>query len=275
MKKTVETFKRLKNEGKKIKMLTAYDYSMARIIDECDIDGILVGDSLGMVVLGHENTLSVTLDEMLHHLKAVTRGAKNSLVVCDMPFMSYGVNEEDTLKNAGKLMKQGYCNAVKLEGGKEILSHIKKLINNKIPVMGHLGLTPQSINEMGGYKVQGKDEDSIKKLMEDALLLEEAGVFSIVLECVPKQVAKMISDKLKIPVIGIGSGSHCDGQILVYKDMLNILFDFKPKFVKVFSDVKSQIIKGIDLYKEEVDNLSFPKDEHSFTLKEEVLNKIY
>ena len=220
MKNTVFTFREQKAKGEKISMLTAYDYSTAKLMDEAGINGILVGDSLGMVVLGYEDTLPVTMEDMIHHTAAVCRGAKNTLVVGDMPFMSYQVSVEEAVYNAGRLMKEGRCQAVKLEGAASVCPQIRAITNASIPVMAHIGLTPQSINALGGFKVQGKSEEAAKKLLEDAKAVEEAGAFAVVLECVPAKLAELISKSISIPTIGIGAGAGCDGQILVYQDML-------------------------------------------------------
>ncbi|OQY41830.1 MAG: 3-methyl-2-oxobutanoate hydroxymethyltransferase [Fusobacteriia bacterium 4572_74] len=275
MKNTVVTFMNSKKNEQKLSMLTAYDYTMAKIIDETEINGILVGDSLGMVTLGYDSTLAVTVEDMIHHGRAVVRGVKKTLVVVDMPFMSYHNTLAEAVDNAGKIIKQTQAHAVKLEGGREILDKVKGIINAQIPVMGHLGLTPQSLNIMGGFKVQGKSEEAAKKIIEDANLLEEAGVFAIVLECIPKKLADLVSKSISIPTIGIGSGADCDGQILVYQDMLNMDEDFKPKFVKTFADAGLVIKEGIKKYVDQVRNGEFPAVEHTFTMKEEVLEKLY
>lgn len=225
MKNTVATFKKAKEDGKKLSMLTAYDYSTASLLDAAGINGILVGDSLGNVILGYEDTISVTMEDMIHHGAAVARGAKNALVVVDMPFMSYQGSVYDALNNAGRLMKEGRANAVKLEGGMEVVPQIKAIVQAGIPVMGHLGLTPQSINAFGGYKVQGKDEAAAQKLLDDAKAIADAGVFAIVLECVPSALAQMVTEAVDVPTIGIGAGAGCDGQILVYQDMLGMFSD--------------------------------------------------
>lgn len=275
MKNTVTTFLERKNQGEKITMLTAYDYSTAKIIDESGINGILVGDSLGMVCLGYENTLSVTMEDMIHHTKAVTRGAKNSLVVADMPFMSYQTSIYDAVLNAGRLIKEGQAQAVKLEGGATVVEQIKAIVDAQIPVMGHLGLTPQSVNAFGGFKVQGKNVEAAEKLIEDALAIEKAGAFAIVLECIPEKLAALITEKLSIPTIGIGAGRYCDGQILVYADMLSMYSGFKPKFVKQFANVGEAMTEGFKRYIEEVNNGSFPAKENTFAIDEEVLEKLY
>ena len=236
MKKTVLTFAKAKENGEKLTMLTAYDYSTAKLIDQAGIDAILVGDSLGNVMLGYEDTLSVTVDDMIHHGAAVARGAKEALVVIDMPFMSYQTSVYDAVVNAGRLMKEGRAQAVKLEGGVEVAPQIKAIVDAGIPVMAHIGLTPQSINAFGGFKVQGKSEAQAKKLIEDALAVQEAGAFAVTLECVPEKLATLVTKKLYIPTIGIGAGAGCDGQVLVYADMLGMFSDFTPKFVKRFAE---------------------------------------
>jgi 3-methyl-2-oxobutanoate hydroxymethyltransferase len=275
MKTTVTDFFKAKEKGEKLTVLTAYDYSIAKLMDESSIDSILVGDSLGMVCLGYENTLSVTMEDMIHHSKAVVRGAKNTMVVVDMPFMSYQVSTESAVVNAGRIIKETGATAVKLEGGAEMVDTIKAIVRAQIPVMGHLGLTPQSVNVMGGFKVQGKTEEAAKKLIEDAKKLEEAGVFSIVLECVPAKLAELISKEISVPTIGIGSGNGCDGQVLVYHDMLDMFSGFKPKFVKTFANIGEQIKEGFEKYVEEVKSGSFPAEEHTFKINDEVLEKLY
>lgn len=275
MKNTVSTFQSMKENGEKISMLTAYDYSTAKLMDEAGINGILVGDSLGNVILGYADTLSVTMEDMIHHGRAVARGCKNTLVVIDMPFMSYQTSVYDAVVNAGRLMKEGRGGAVKLEGGIEVVPQIKAITSAGIPVMGHLGMTPQSVNMLGGFKVQGKNEAVAKKMIEDAIALQQAGVFSIVLECVPDRLAKMISEKLTIPTIGIGAGVGCDGQILVYQDMLGMFKDYVPKFVKKYADVGTIMTEAFQRYDKEVKENSFPDAAHSFTIKDEVLEKLY
>lgn len=275
MKNTVATFQEMKQKGEKITMLTAYDYSTAKLMDECGINAILIGDSLGMVMMGYEDTLSVTMEDMIHHTACVARGAKNALVVADMPFMSYQVNVEDAVRNAGRLMKEGRANCVKLEGGATVCAQIKAITDASIPVMAHLGLTPQSINAFGGFKVQGKSEEAAQKLLEDALKIQEAGAFAVVLECVPAKLAELISKKLTIPTIGIGAGAGCDGQVLVYQDALAIYGDFTPKFVKKFADVGSLMREGITSYIEETKQGTFPAPEHTFKIDDEVIEKLY
>jgi len=275
VKNTVLTFKEAKNEGKKLSMLTAYDYSMAKIIDESGINAILIGDSLGMVIKGEEDTLSVTMDEVIYHTKAVKKGAKNALIVSDMPFLSYHVSIEQAVLNAGRLVKEGGANAVKLEGGANVLAQVKAIVDAQIPVMGHLGLTPQSVNAFGGFKVQGKNELAAKKLIEDAVLLEKAGAFSIVLEGIPEKVAELITNSVSIPTIGIGAGKNCDGQVLVYQDMLGMFNDFIPKFVKQYANIGTVMREAISSYVKEVQDGTFPEAEHTFKIDESELQKLY
>lgn len=275
MKNTVSTFQKMKDEGKKISMLTAYDYSTAKLEDEAGIHGILVGDSLGNVMLGYEDTISVTMEDMIRYGSSVARGAKNALVVIDMPFMSYQTSVYDAVKNAGRLMKEGRAGAVKLEGGVKVAPHIKAIVDASIPVMAHIGLTPQSINAFGGFKVQGKTEAAAKQLLEDAKAVEEAGAFAVVLEGIPAKLAKMVTEAVNIPTIGIGAGADCDGQILVYQDMLGMFSDFTPKFVKKYADLGSIMKKAFASYIEEVDQKVFPEEKHCYTIKEEVIEKLY
>lgn len=275
MKNTVLTFKQAKENGEKLTMLTAYDYSTAKLIDEAGINSILVGDSLGNVILGYEDTISVTMEDMIHHSAAVARGAKNALVVCDMPFMSYQTSVYDAVVNAGRLMKEGRAGAVKLEGGKEVCPQIKAIVDAGIPVCAHLGLTPQSINAFGGFKVQGKTEAAAKKLIEDAKAVEEAGAFAVVLECVPAALAELVTKKISIPTIGIGAGNVCDGQVLVYQDMLGMFSDFTPKFVKKFADIGTVMKEAFKAYDAEVKAGSFPGSEHTYAIDDEVIEKLY
>ena len=269
------TFQRQKDEQKKITMLTAYDYSTAKVMDNAGINGILVGDSLGMVMLGYEDTLSVTMEDIIHHTKAVARGAKNALVVADMPFMSYQTSVYDAVYNAGRLMKEGRCQAVKLEGGAAVCPQIKAIVAASIPVMAHIGLTPQSVNAFGGFKVQGKSEEAAKRILTEAKQVEAAGAFAVVLECVPAKLAELVTKSVSIPTIGIGAGAGCDGQILVYQDMLGMFGDFKPKFVKQFAHVGAEMEKGIKAYIAETQDETFPAQEHTFKIDEETLNKLY
>lgn len=264
MKNTVSTFKKAKENKQKLTMLTAYDYSTAKLFDEAGINSILVGDSLGNVILGYEDTISVTMEDMIHHGAAVARGAKNALVVVDMPFMSYQTSVYDAVYNAGRIMKEGRAGAVKLEGGAGICPQIKAITECGIPVVGHLGLTPQSVNAFGGYKVQGRDDAAAKKLIDDAHKVEEAGAFAVVLECVPAKLAETISNELSIPTIGIGAGNGCDGQVLVYQDMLGMFSDYVPKFVKQFANVGEIIKEAVKSYIDEVSDGTFPDEEHSY-----------
>ena len=275
MKNTVVTFKKAKEMNEKLTMLTAYDYSTAQLIDNAGINGILVGDSLGMVCLGYEDTLSVTMEDMIHHTKAVSRGVKNTLVVADMPFMSYHTSVYDAVVNAGRLIKEGRAHAIKLEGGVEVCDKIEAVVKASIPVMGHIGLTPQSVNAFGGFKVQGKDEQAAKKLIEDAIAVEKAGAFAVVLEGVPSKLVALITEKLSIPTIGIGAGVDCDGQILVYQDMLGMFSDFTPKFVKKYETLGEKMKIAFETYIEEVKNGVFPAPEHGFKIDEEVIEKLY
>ena len=275
MKHTSVTFKQAKEKGEKLTMLTAYDYSTAKMVDEAGIHSILVGDSLGMVCLGYEDTLSVTMEDMIHHTKAVARGVKEALVLADMPFMSYQTSVYDAVVNAGRLIKEGHAQAVKLEGGKEICPQIEAIVKASIPVCAHIGLTPQSIHAFGGFKVQGKGEEAARKLIEEAQAIEAAGAFAVVLECVPEALAELISKKISIPTIGIGAGAGCDGQVLVYQDMLGMYADLAPKFVKVFANVGEEMKQGFAAYKKEVQDGTFPAKEHTFRMDESILDKLY
>ena len=274
-KNTVLTFKNAKRKNEKLTMLTAYDYSTAKLMDEAGINAILVGDSLGMVVLGYEDTLAVTMEDMLHHTKAVARGTKEALVVADMPFMSYQTSVYDAVCNAGRLIKEGHAHSVKLEGGLEICPQIKAIVAASIPVMAHIGLTPQSVNAFGGFKVQGKDEDTARKLVEQAQAVEEAGAFAVVLECIPSKLAELISQSISIPTIGIGAGNGCDGQVLVYQDMLGMYSDFTPKFVKRYAEIGEQMNAAFVQYIDEVKNGEFPGPKHTFAISDDVIEKLY
>jgi 3-methyl-2-oxobutanoate hydroxymethyltransferase len=266
---TTRTFREKKERGEPITMLTAYDYPTAQAMDQVGVDSILVGDSLAMVVLGYENTLPVTMEEMLHHCRAVSRGAKMALLVGDMPFMSYQVSVEEAVRNAGRFLQQGNMDAVKLEGGRERLEAVRAITGAGIPVMGHLGLTPQSIHQLGGFRAQGKTAVAAKRLLEDALLLEEAGCFSIVLESVPARLAELISQRLHIPTIGIGAGVGCDGQVLVTHDLLGLFDRFTPKFVKKYADFYTAMQTAFTSYLEDVQTRAFPAEEHSVEMAEE------
>ena len=261
---TILDVKKKKQLGEKIAMLTAYDFNMASLLDECEIDILLVGDSLGNVVLGYETTLPVTMEDMLQHTRAVARAAKNALIVADMPFLSYQVSPFEALANAGRFLKEADAQAVKLEGGEEMTETVYKLTSCGVPVMAHLGLTPQSIHQLGGYKVQGKKEDAADKMIQDAKSLEEAGAFSLVLECVPEKLATEITDLLTIPTIGIGAGAGCDGQVLVVNDMLGMFERLSPKFVKKYANLSHDIKKAVKSYISEVKGGIFPDADHSF-----------
>ena len=256
-------------------MLTAYDFNTARTIDEAGIDMILVGDSLGNVMLGYENTLAVTVDDMIHHGKAVCRGAKQAFVVIDMPFMSYQTSVEDAVRNAGRIMKETNCQAVKLEGGVEYADRIKAITQAGIPVVAHIGLTPQSVNAMGGYKVQGKSLEQAQKLLRDAQAVEEAGAFAITLECVPAALAKMITAQTNALTIGIGAGNGCDGQVLVYQDMLGFMGGFVPKFVKKYADLHSVMLEAFKQYKQECEERSFPEASQTYAISDEVMQALF
>lgn len=275
MKNTVKTLQDQKKQGDKITMLTCYDYSMAKLMDEAGINTLLIGDSLGQVVLGYEDTLSVTMEDMIHHTRAVARGASNALVIADMPFMSYQTSVYDAVVNAGRLVKEGRAQMVKLEGGATVCEQIRAIVDASIPVCAHLGLTPQSVNAFGGFKVQGKSEEAAQKIIDDAKRVEEAGASLLVLECVPAGLAKIITEKLEIPTIGIGAGNGCDGQVLVYQDMLGMFSDFTPKFVRKFSDLGSEMKKAFHAYSEAVKDGSFPAVEHTYKISDDILEKLY
>ncbi len=268
---TAADFAAMKESGEKISMVTAYDYSTARLVDGSGIDSILVGDSLGMVMLGYEDTVSVTMEDMIHHCAAVTRGTERALVICDMPFMSYQTSVYDAVKNAGRIMKEGRAGAVKLEGGTDFAEHIEAIVKASIPVCAHIGMTPQSVNAFGGFKVQGRSVEAAKRVIEDAVAVEKAGAFAVVLECVPARLAEYISGILTIPTIGIGAGAGCGGQVLVYQDMLSMYSDFTPKFVKKFADVGSVMRGAFEDYNRAVKDGSFPAAEHGFKINDEVL----
>lgn len=261
---TVNDFLKKKREGKKITMITAYDYPTGLIAEEAGIDAILVGDSVAMVVQGLENTLPVTMDEMIYHTRMVSRAAKSAMVIGDMPFMSYQVSIPEAVKNAGRFLKEAGASAVKLEGGTEIREHIIAMKKAEIPVMAHIGLTPQSIHRMGGYKIQGKTEEAAEKLLEEAHIVEEAGAFSVILEAIPATLAKRITEELFIPTIGIGAGPWCDGQVLVMQDIIGMFDRFVPRFVKRYANLKEEAVKAVTLYRVEVEKGIFPSEEHSF-----------
>lgn len=271
---TIAKLHQMKQEGQKITMMTAYDYPTARLVDQAGIDTILVGDSLGMVVLGYESTVPVTMDEMIHHSKAVTRGAKHSFIIGDMPFMSYQVGIEKAVENAGRFLKEAGCDAVKLEGGSEMAHVVKAIVEMGIPVCAHIGLTPQTASKLSGFKVQGKDAQSARSLLQAARDLEEAGAFMVVVECVPDVLASRITRELNIPTIGIGAGKDCDGQVLVYHDLVGLFERFTPKFVKQYLKLAPEIVKAIQQFKKEVEEGSFPGPEHIFSMKPEEAEKI-
>lgn len=274
MKNTVATFRAAKSKGEKLSMLTAYDYSTAALIDRAGINSILVGDSLGMVMLGYEDTLSVTMEDMIHHSAAVARGAKDALVVTDMPFMSYQTSVYDAVVNAGRLMKEGRADAVKLEGGAKFCPQVRAIVDASIPVVGHIGLTPQSVNMFGGFKVQGKSLEAARQLVKDAQALEQAGAFAIVLEGIPSKLAEVITASVNIPTIGIGAGAGCDGQVLVYQDMLGMYSDFVPKFVKKFAEVGEVMTAAFKEYDKEVKEGTFPAKEHCYKIDEGIIEQL-
>ncbi len=268
-KNTVHIFRTKKERGEPLTMLTAYDFPTAKAVDKAGIDSILVGDSLGMVVLGYENTIPVTMEEMLHHCKAVSRGSSRALLIGDMPFLSYQVSVEKAVLNAGRFLQEASMDAVILEGGRERLEAVQAIIGAGIPVLGHLGLTPQSVHKLGGFKAQGKSADAAKLILDDALLLEEAGCFGIVLESVPEKIAAYISKKLKIPTIGIGAGRECDGQVLVIHDLIGLYDSFTPKFVKQYATLHNDIQKAIGDFQLDVQDKKFPTQEHTFSIKDQ------
>ncbi|MGQ9494521.1 MAG: 3-methyl-2-oxobutanoate hydroxymethyltransferase [Anaerolineae bacterium] len=267
---TILDLQEKKRKGQPITMLTAYDYPTALLVDRAGIDMILVGDSLAMVVLGHENTVSVTMEEMLHHCRAVSRGAKYALLVGDMPFMSYQVSPAQAIENAGRFLKEAHMDVVKLEGGRDVAHVVKAIVTAGIPVVGHIGLTPQTISKLGGFKVQGKTIEAARRLIDDALALEDAGCFAIILEAIPDRVAQIITERVRVPTIGIGAGVHCDGQVLVLHDMIGLFDRFTPKFVKRYVNIFPELIAALQTYKEDVEQHRFPGPEHGFTIKDEV-----
>ncbi len=271
---TTAYFRKAKEEHIPITILTAYDCAMARMIDAADIDVILVGDSVGNVLLGYDSTIPVTMEEMIHHIRAVTKGVKRAMVVGDMPFLSYHISSSESIRNAGRLLQEGGAQSVKLEGGREVADNIRAIVSAGIPVMGHLGLTPQSIHQMGGYKVQGKDEAAAQKLIEDAKIIQEAGVFSIVLECIPSSLAKILTESLNVPTIGIGAGLHCDGQVLVTHDMLGMYGEKVAKFVKRYANLYKDISRALEAYRNDVKNGQFPGPEHCYNVSEELAAKL-
>lgn len=275
MKNTVNTLLQQKKDGNKITMLTCYDYSTAKLMEEVGVNTILVGDSLGNTMLGYEDTIQVTMEDMIHHSAAVSRGLKNTLLVCDMPFMSYQKSVYDAVVNAGRLMKEGHANMVKLEGGVEVVPQIEAIVKASIPVCAHIGLTPQSINAFGGFKVQGKTEAAARKLIEDAKAVQAAGATMVVLEAVPAKLATKITEMLDIPTIGIGAGNGCDGQVLVYQDMLGMFTDYVPKFVRQFANVGEVMKQAFTDYINAVGDGSFPKEENTYKIDDEIIDKLY
>jgi 3-methyl-2-oxobutanoate hydroxymethyltransferase len=271
---TIQSFKAAKEKGKRIAVLTAYDFTTASLLEEAGVECLLVGDSLGMVMLGYENTLQVTMDDMIHHTKAVARGTRNALLIGDMPFLSFHVSVEEAVRNAGRFVKEAGAQAVKVEGGPAIVDKIRAIIKAQIPVLGHLGLTPQSVNAMGGYKLQGKNVETARGMIDDALLLQDAGVFGIVLECIPDGLARIITERLDIPTIGIGAGAQCDGQVLVIQDLLGMFRKMRPKFVKTFTPGGDTTVSAVKQYIEEVRNGQFPAKEHTFQMDEALLAKL-
>ncbi len=272
---TIPALKEMKEQGKKIRMVTAYDYPTGILVDKTDIELILVGDSLGMVVLGYDGTVPVTMEEMLHHCKATVRGARNTLIVGDLPFGSYNTSISDAVYNATRMMKEGGADCIKLEGGLTVVETVRAIVNGGVPVMAHIGLTPQTASALGGFKVQGKDTAAAERMIDEALKLEEAGAFAIVLEAIPAPLAEIITKKLTIPTIGIGAGVHCDGQVLVTHDLIGLFDRFVPKFVKQYANVSQDIVAAFNAYAEEVATGKFPGPEHSFTMKDEVLKRLY
>lgn len=271
---TLQGLQEMKRQGRKIKMITAYDYPTALLVDQSPMDMILVGDSLGMVVLGYDSTVPVTMEEMIHHTKAVVRGACNTFVVADLPFMSYQVSVEEAIRNAGRLIKEGGADAVKLEGGAAVAGAVRAIAAVGIPVMGHLGLTPQTATMLGGLKAQGRDAAAAKAILSDARLLEQAGAFSLVLEAIPAQLGEMVTQELSIPTIGIGAGPQCDGQVLVLHDALGLFQRFVPKFVKRYAALGEAISGALEAYCREVDGLEFPTAEHCYNMKRDELTKL-
>lgn len=273
--KTMTDFRSVKEKDEKIVMMTAYDYPSARLCQEAGVDIILVGDSLGMVVLGYDSTVPVTMADMIHHTRAARRGAPDTFILTDMPFMTYQISPAQALENAARLVQDGGCEGVKVEGGQEIAEQVRAMVRAGIPVCAHVGLTPQSVTALGGYKVQGRTADAARKLLDDALALQDAGAFMVVLECIPGQLAKLVSARLSIPTIGIGAGNHCDGQVLVFHDALGLFERFTPKFVKRFALLGREARAGLDRYIHEVREGLFPGPEHSFSMNEDELQRLY
>lgn len=271
---TIHDIQQAKKDKRKITMMTAYDYPFGLIADETGMDIVLVGDSLGMVVMGLDGTMEVTMEQMIHHIKAVARGCKNALIVGDMPFMSYNTSIREAIINAGRLMKEGGCDVVKLEGGVDFAPTVEAIVKAGIPVQGHIGLTPQTASALGGFKMQGKDVKAAKQIIDDAKALEDAGVFSMILEAVPAPLGGLVADAVTVPVIGVGAGNMVDGQALVTHDMIGLFDKFIPKFVKQYTQIKPVIIEALTNYKEEVATATFPGPEHSFSMPESVLDEL-
>jgi len=274
MRVTITEIKDMKQKKEKIPMLTAYDYVTAKMVDEAGVPLILVGDSLGMVMLGYESTIPVTMEEMIHHTKAVVRGARKALVIGDMPFMTYHISVPDALHNAARFIQEGGAQAVKLEGGEVVAEKVRRLVDCGIPVMGHIGLTPQSIHQLGGFKVRGKGLEEAKKLLNDARILEEAGAFAIVLECTPAPLSKLITQELGIPTIGIGAGPDCDGQVQVISDLLGLYTEFVPKHAKQYARLAGEIRTAVSSYISEVKSVSFPTMEQSYTMDKTIVKQL-
>jgi len=271
---TILDVKKAKEEGRKLVMMTAYDYPFGLLADEAGVDIVLVGDSLGMVVMGLDGTVAVTMEHMIHHIKAVVRGCKGPLIVGDMPFMSYNISVEEAVRNAGRLMKEGGCDVVKLEGGVDFAPTVEAIVKAGIPVQGHIGLTPQTASALGGFKMQGKDVAAARRIIEDAKALEDAGVFSMILEAVPAPLGKLVAEAVNVPVIGIGAGVDVDGQVLVTHDMVGLFDKFIPKFVKQYTQIRPIILEALNAYKKEVQETAFPAPEHSFKMPEETLAQL-
>ena len=274
MRMTIQQISEMKTRGEKIAMITAYDYTSARAVEEAGVPVVLVGDSLGQVMLGYDSTVPVTMDEMLHHVKAVVRGIRRAHVVADMPFLSYQAGQDDAIRNAGRFLKEGGAQSVKVEGGRQIAGTVQRMVETGIPVMAHIGLTPQFINQLGGYKVQGKSSKEAIKLMEDARALEEAGAYSIVLELIPAELSRLITERVAIPTIGIGAGPHCDGQVQVFHDLMGLFPDFHPRHAGKYADLAGTVTSAVARYVEDVRQQAFPTDAQSFTMDESVLQEL-
>jgi 3-methyl-2-oxobutanoate hydroxymethyltransferase len=274
MKNSTATFRKAKQDGTKLTMLTAYDYSTAKVMDQSGVNGILVGDSLGNVMLGYKDTLPVTMEDMIHHARAVSRAVESALLVVDMPFMSYQVSVEQAVANAGRLVQEGRAEAVKLEGGGEVAEQIRAITRAAIPVMAHIGLTPQSVNAFGGFKVQGKDEENARRILAEAEAVQAAGAFAVVLECIPAPLAALITERLSIPTIGIGAGKDCDGQVLVYQDMLGLYGEHSPKFVKRYAELGREMRRAFEEYIREVNAGVYPDKEHSYDLSQAIMETL-